>query len=115
MQRPRREHRYYVYIMSSQTRVLYIGVTNNLERRVEEHKHGAIPGFSSRYRTRRLVHYEETSDVWAALEREKQLKTWTRARKAALIEAINPDWNDLSTEWTMGSPVAMGDPSLRSG
>ena len=101
--------------MSSQTRVLYIGVTNDLERRVDEHKQGNIPSFASRYRTRSLVYFEETSDVWAALEREKQLKTWTRAKKVALIESANPEWRDLSRDWIEGSMTAMGDPSLRSG
>ena len=101
--------------MSSQTRVLYIGFTNDLERRVDEHKRGTTPGFATKYRTRNLVYSEETTDVWAALEREKQLKTWTRAREVALIEVANPDWRDLSLEWTESSAAAMGDPSLRSG
>jgi len=105
--RRRREHRYYVYIMSSQTRVLYIGVTNDLERRVHEHKKGLGSGFASRYRTRQLVHYEDTSDVYAAIEREKQLKTWTRARKVALIESVNPGWTDLSCEWAEDSVEAV--------
>ena len=101
--------------MSSQTRVLYIGVTNDLERRVDEHKQGSTPGFATKYRTRNLVYFEETTDVWAALEREKQLKTWTRARKATLIESVNPEWRGLSREWTAESAAALGDPSLRSG
>ena len=101
--------------MSSQTRALYIGVTNDLERRVDEHKQGSTPGFASKYRTRNLVYFGETSDVWAALEREKQLKTWTRARKVSLIESVNPDWRDSSREWIDGSVAALGDPSLRSG
>jgi putative endonuclease len=87
----RRDHRYSVYIMSSQTRVLYIGVTNYLERRVEQHKAGVGSAFTTRYRVRSLVHYEETSDVHAALERERHLKGWTRARKVALIESENPE------------------------
>jgi len=95
-----RQHRYFVYIMSSQTRVLYIGMTNNLERRVDEHKSGQVPGFSSKYRTTQLVYYEETSDVRAALERERYLKGWKRERKVALIEAMNPEWDDLSAVWT---------------
>src|SRR4051812_41748568 len=95
----RREHRYFVYIMSSQTRVLYVGVTNNLERRMQQHKEGVGSAFTTRYRVRRLVHYEETSDVHAALERERHLKGRTRARKIALIEFENPEWRDLSEGW----------------
>jgi putative endonuclease len=95
----RREHRYFVYIMSSQTRVLYIGVTNDLERRVQQLKDGLGSQFTTKYRVRRLVHYEETSDVRDAISREKELKGWTRARKVALIEGANPDWGDLSAEW----------------
>jgi putative endonuclease len=97
--RSRREHRYFVYIMSSQTRVLYIGVTNDLERRVQQHQSGVGSAFTARYRVKRLVHYEETSDVHAALEREQHLKEWTRSRKVALIEADNPEWRDLSEGW----------------
>ena len=96
----RREHRYFVYIMSSHTRVLYIGVTNDLERRVQQHKSGTGSAFTARYRVKHLVHYEETSDVHAALEREKYLKGWTRSRKVALIETDNPDWRDLSEGWS---------------
>ena len=96
MLRHRREHRYFVYIMSSQARVIYIGVTNDLERRVQQHKHGVGSAFTARYRVKRLMHYEETSVVHAALERERYLTGWTHARKAALIESDNPEWLDLS-------------------
>jgi putative endonuclease len=99
----RRTHRYFVYIMSSQTRVLYTGVTNDLERRVDEHKRGALPGFSSTYRTRSLVFWEETSDVREAVMRERSLKGKTRAKKVALIEEANPEWHDLSDAWTVPS------------
>ena len=102
-----RDRRYFVYFMASQTRVLYIGMTNDLERRVAHHKQGSIPGFSSRYRTKRLVYFEETSDVHAAIEREKQLKGWTRAKKVALIESANSGWADLSLEWTGARPEAL--------
>ena len=95
-----RQHRHFVYIMSSQTRMLYIGMTNDLVRRVDEHKSGRFPGFSSKYRTKRLVYYEETSDVREALERERYLKGWKRDRKVALIESMNPEWDDLSDAWT---------------
>ena len=101
----KREHRYYVYIMSSRTRVLYIGVTNDLEVRVQQHKDGVGSAFTSKYRAKHLVHYEETSDVHAALERERYLKGWTRARKIALIEDMNPTWRYLSVGWNDNSLV----------
>jgi len=74
-------------------------VTNSLERRVQQHKEGAGSAFTARYRVKNLVHYEETSDVRAALERERHLKGWTRARKVALVESENPEWKDLSERW----------------
>ena len=93
------QRQYFVYIMSSQTQVLYVGVTNNLMLRVQQHKDGIGSAFTSRYRTKRLVHYEETSDVHAALSREKKIKGWLRTKKVALIEEDNPDWRDLSEDW----------------
>jgi putative endonuclease len=90
---------YYVYIIASYRRVLYTGVTNNLERRVYEHKHGLVPGFTSKYRVNRLVYFEETSEIYVALEREKQIKGWLRSKKIALIEQTNPNWLDLSAEF----------------
>jgi putative endonuclease len=92
-------HQYFVYIMASISRVLYVGVTNDLRRRVGEHKAGDIDGFTKRYNVNRLVHYETTSEVRVALEREKELKSWRRSRKVALIEKENPGWRDLSLEW----------------
>src|SRR3989304_274082 len=76
-----------------------IGVTNNLERRVYEHKNNIVKGFTSKYSVHQLVYYEETNDIYAALQREKQLKKWNRKWKLALIERINPDWNDLAKDW----------------
>ena len=113
---------YYVYLMASRTKRLYIGVTNNLERRVQEHKSG-LSTFTSKYRIDRLVYYEDTGDVWAAIEREKQLKGWRRDRKVALIEASNAEWDDLSEAWYAGwtaqrqrrRPPGQRDPSLHSG
>ncbi len=90
-----REHRYYVYILASLSRVLYIGVTNDLARRIRQHRE-ATEGFTSKYRVRRLVYVETTDDVRAAVARERQLKAWTRARKIALIESVNPGWDDLA-------------------
>ena len=88
---------YCVYILASIRRVLYIGITSNLGARVDQHWYKAHPdSFSAKYRCNRLVHFEEYSEVTDALAREKQLKSWRRAKKVALIEAFNPDWLDLS-------------------
>src|SRR5207245_691934 len=87
---------YWVYIMASRSRVLYTGVTNDLVRRVDEHKRGLTPGFTSRYRVSRLVYFEAFGDVRDAIAREKQLKGWLRARKMRLIEQKNPSWEDLA-------------------
>jgi putative endonuclease len=93
---------YYVYIMTNQSRTLYTGVTNDLRRRVYEHQHESLSGFTQRYHITRLVYYEATPDVRSAIAREKQIKGWSRARKLALIEAMNPGWRDLSAEWREG-------------
>ncbi len=85
---------YYVYIMASRSRVLYTGVTNNLARRVHEHK-SLVSGFTSRYRVTRLVYFEQFRYVLDAIAREKQIKGWVRARKVRLIEGHNPTWEDL--------------------
>jgi putative endonuclease len=87
---------YYVYIAASASKVLYVGMTNNLDRRMREHKESLIPGFTSRYRVRRLMHYEVTHDVKQAILREKQIKAWRRNKKVELIESMNPKWIDLS-------------------
>ena len=93
------ERAYYVYIMASQSRVLYIGITNDLERRVFEHKNGQIPGFTSRYKITRLVWYESTNDVDEAIAFEKKLKLLGRGKKIVMIQERNPYWRDLSAEW----------------
>jgi putative endonuclease len=85
--------------MSNRTHVVYVGVTNNLERRLTEHKTGATPGFTSRYHLTRLVYFERHQSIASAIEREKQLKGWKRDRKVALIESANPRWSDLSRQW----------------
>ena len=90
---------YYVYIMTNKSKTLYVGVTSNLIRRVQEHKEKLIEGFTSKYNIRILVYYESTSSVHAALAREKELKGWLRVKKIALIESLNPEWKDLSEEW----------------
>ena len=90
-------HNYYVYMMTNKgNNVLYIGVTNNLERRVQENKLKAVSGFTQKYNTTKLVYFEHSSDIKGAIEREKHLKGWLRKRKNALIETINPEWRDLS-------------------
>ena len=86
---------YYVYIMSSHSGVLYIGVTSDLIKRVYEHKNELIDGFTKKYKTKKLVYYELTSDVLSAIEREKQLKKWRREKKDALIKKMNPARRDL--------------------
>lgn len=91
---------YYVYIMTNKyNSVVYTGVTNNLERRVYQHKNKLLEGFTKKYNADRLVYFEMTEDVKSAIEREKQIKGWTREKKNSLIEAVNPIWSDLSSEW----------------
>ena len=90
---------YYVYIMANHTGTLYVGVTNDLQRRVWEHKQKVIDGFTKRYNITRLAYYEETPDVTSAITREKQIKGWLRKKKLALIESLNPGWKDLSDGW----------------
>ena len=92
---------YYVYIMTNKSRTLYTGVTNDLMRRVSEHKNKVVQGFTSKYNIQYLVYCESTSNIHVALEREKQIKGWLRAKKIALINSINPEWKDLSDEWFM--------------
>ena len=90
---------YYVYVMTSRNRTLYIGVTSDLTRRVFEHKQQLTTGFTKKYKVSSLVFFETTSDVEVAIAREKQLKGWRRSKKVALIESTNPGWNDLSLGW----------------
>ena len=82
--------------MTNKSGTLYTGVTNNLERRIYEHKHHLVKGFTSKYKIGKLVYFEETNDIHAAISREKQIKGWLRKKKIALIESINPGWKDLS-------------------
>ena len=88
--------RYYTYILTNKyNEVLYIGVTNDLARRVAEHRSGMIPGFTQKYNCHKLVYYEEYSEVEMAIAREKQLKKWSRPKKESLIATQNKDWQDL--------------------
>ena len=89
----------YVYMIASRSKRLYIGVTSNLERRVDEHKRKVGSEFASKYNIDRLVYYEQYGDIRDAIEREKQLKKWRRAKKVYLIERGNPEWRDLSEDW----------------
>ena len=85
--------------MTNYKRTLYTGVTNDLTRRVYEHKNKLLKGFTKKYNIDQLVYYEETDDVQTAIEREKQIKGWLRRRKVALIKSMNPNWDDLSEGW----------------
>ncbi len=85
--------------MTNKSRTLYTGVTNDLNRRVYEHKNKLIKGFTSKYNITKLVYYEEYNDINDAIRREKQIKGWSRKKKIELIESINPEWKDLSEEW----------------
>ena len=90
---------YFVYILANGSRMLYSGVTNDLKRRVYEHRNKQVPGYTRQYNISRLVYFEDTPNASAAIAREKQIKGWTRAKKLALVETNNPDWRDLSEEW----------------
>jgi putative endonuclease len=90
---------YYVYILTNDNnKVMYIGMTNDLEKRVIEHKQKLIKGFTERYNVNKLVYYEYTNNVMSAIEREKQIKKWRREKKNLLVESMNPGWRDLSLE-----------------
>jgi putative endonuclease len=92
---------YYVYILSNASKTLYIGVANNLERRIYEHKNKLIDGFTKKYNITKLVHFEAITDIGAAIYRAKQLKGWLRSKKIKLIERNNPKWQDLSLLWDL--------------
>ena len=89
---------FFVYMAASPSRTIYIGVTNDLARRMHEHRMKVTPGFTATYKIDRLVWFEEFADAASAISREKQLKNWTRAKKIKLIESMNPEWDDLSSE-----------------
>ena len=110
----RNEDRFYVYIVqSSSRRCLYIGMTNNLHKRVFQHKMHRLEGFTDKYNAVRLVYWERFDDVHKAIGREKQLKRWRREKKMWLIERFNPGWKDLAAEW-YSVPVGTQGPSTRA-
>ena len=90
---------YCVYIMSNASKMLYTGVTNDLEHRVFQHKTKEVDGFTKKYNIHRLVYFEAFGEIREAIAREKQIKGWLRAKKVALIESVNPEWRDLAPEW----------------
>jgi putative endonuclease len=106
-----KEHRYWVYIVSSNSGTLYIGVTDSLTRRMLEHKSGEIEGFASKYHCHRLVYYESFDNILKAISREKQLKGWRRSKKIALIESLNPRWEDFAEH--TGQRVAFPGQSIK--
>ena len=102
---------YYVYLLTNRSGTLYTGLTSDLERRVYQHKHKLVDGFTKKYNVGILVYFEATDDIWAAIAREKQIKAWRRSKRIALIESMNPQWRDLSEGWFTSPPP---DSSLRS-
>ena len=90
---------YYVYILASQSGTLYVGMTNNIKRRVCQHKNHLIEGFTDKYNVDRLLYVETISDPLSAIKREKQIKKWRREKKVSLIDLQNPGWEDLSEGW----------------
>ena len=108
-----------MYFMTNHSKTLYVGVTNNLVYRVYEHKQKLIPGFTARYNLTRLVYFETANDAGAAIGREKQIKGWLRRKKIALIESLNPQWEDLSLAWTTNKRetlrFAQGDSVVQGG
>ena len=104
------EKLYYVYLLTNKNdKVMYVGVTNNLERRLYEHKTKMILGFTEKYNVNKLVYFEETSDVHTAIAREKEIKKWRREKKNNLVVAVNPEWKDLSDGWFEISPFGRDD------
>ena len=113
-----REKIYYVYIMQSASRrALYIGMTNNLHRRVWQHKNHSFEGFTDDYNAVRLVYWESFDDVRNAIDREKKLKSWRREKKLWLIARFNPGWKDLAADWykTQGPSTSLGMTEVKVG
>lgn len=101
-----REHRYFVYLLTNwNNKVMYVGMTNDLLRRVQEHRTHVVKGFTEKYNVHKLVYFEETSDVYAAIAREKEIKKWRREKKNALVIQANPEWRDLGNDIGLSSLV----------
>ncbi|MBI5451493.1 MAG: GIY-YIG nuclease family protein [Gammaproteobacteria bacterium] len=95
-----KEHRYFVYLLTNwNNKVMYVGMTNDLIRRVNEHKTKAVKGFTEKYNVHKLAYFEETSDANAAITREKEIKKWRREKKNALVIQANPEWRDLAVDF----------------
>ena len=93
-------HNYYVYLLTNwNNKVIYVGMMNDLQRRIYEHKNKSVRGFASRYNVNKLVYFEHMTDVLQAIAREKEIKKWRREKKNRLVESMNPEWKDLSAEW----------------
>ena len=105
------DHQYWTYIVASLTGTLYVGMTNNIERRMREHKSGEFEGFASKYHCDRLVYLEVFDDVRKAIDREKQIKGWRRSKKIALIQSRNPRGEDLAEKW--GWKMAFAGQSIK--
>ena len=110
---PKREYQFWIYILSNRSHILYIGVTNNLSKRVTQHRKLTPGSFTARYKITRLVYFERFQYINNALARETELKHWTRAQKIALIEAMNPTWEELMPETLLVSPTSQNADSLR--
>lgn len=107
-----KDYNFYVYILTNwNDQVMYIGMTNNLERRLHEHKNKLVDGFTKKYNVNKLVYYEYGNDVHAAIAREKEIKKWRREKKNNLVMTMNPEWKDLSLEWNVDkvSPAGRND------
>lgn len=105
--------KYYVYILTNKARTLYTGITNDLERRVFEHKNKLVPGFTTKYHITKLIWFDEFDDVLQAIEGEKKIKGWRRSKKVELIEKDNPEWKDLADDWfAFTAPGVNGDSSV---
>lgn len=97
---PVKDYNFYVYILTNwNNKVMYVGMTNNLERRMYEHKNKLVDGFTKKYNVNKLVYYEQGMDAYAAIAREKEIKKWRREKKNKLVMTMNPEWKDLSWEW----------------
>ena len=97
-----KEYRYFVYIISNwNNKVIYVGVTNDIVRRISEHKNKLVDWFSKKYNLNKLVYFEETTDIYVAISREKEIKKWRREKKNNLINLLNLEWKDLSESWSL--------------